>query len=274
MKLKKYHGLGNDYLVVRPTELGTQAPALVARQVCDRHKGVGSDGLLLGPLPSQTAAFRLRIFNPDGSEAEKSGNGIRIFCRFLYEEGLVDQDTPFNLETLGGKVGCVVMQGGDMIRVEMGAVNFWSEDIGITGEGREIIKERLTLPDAVFTVCAASVGNPHCIVLDSISPETDVHRFGPLIERHPWFKNRSNVQFLKVIDRRNIALQIWERGAGYTSASGSSSVAASAVAHKLGLCDASIKVHMSGGSLDVSFDAAFNAVMTGPVEFVCTAATP
>ncbi len=274
MKLKKYHGLGNDYLVTRLAELGTPTPAEAARQVCDRHKGVGSDGLLLGPLPSQTADFRLRIFNPDGSEAEKSGNGIRIFCRFLYDEGLVDQDTPFSLETLGGKVGCVVMQGGDIVRVEMGAVSFWSEDAGITGEGREVIRERLPLPDAGFTVCGASVGNPHCIVLDSTSPETDVHRFGPLIERHPWFKNRTNVQFLTVIDRGNIALQIWERGAGYTTASGSSSVAASAVAHKLGLCDASIKVHMPGGSLDVSFDAAFHAVMTGPVEFVCTAVTP
>ena len=153
----------------------------------------------------------------------------------------------------------------------MGRVSFWSDDIGMVGARREVIGEQLVLSDRTLKICAASVGNPHCIVLDSADPASDVRIFGPRIENHPSFINRTNVQFLTVVDRKNIDLMIWERGAGYTNASGSSSVAAAAVAHRLGLCDASIKVHMPGGSLDVEFDKDFEAVMTGPVEFVFSA---
>lgn len=120
-----------------------------------------------------------------------------------------------------------------------------------------------------FEFCAATIGNPHCIILsDNISPEL-ARQYGPIIETHPLFPNRTNVQFLKVIDRRNIQIEIWERGAGYTLASGSSSTAAAAVAHKLGLCDSDITVHMPGGNLALSFSKDFIATMTGPVTRVC-----
>lgn len=271
MFFKKYHGLGNDYLVAYPAELDGKNIAQIARRICARNLGIGADGLLVGPFSSQRANFRLRIFNPDGSEAEKSGNGLRIFCRFLYDEGLIKSDQIFSIDTLGGVVRCEVKNHGKIVRVAMGRVSFWSDDIGMVGARREVIGEQLVLSDRTLKICAASVGNPHCIVLDSADPASDVRIFGPRIENHPSFINRTNVQFLTVVDRKNIDLMIWERGAGYTNASGSSSVAAAAVAHRLGLCDASIKVHMPGGSLDVEFDKDFEAVMTGPVEFVFSA---
>jgi diaminopimelate epimerase len=269
--LKKYHGLGNDYLVAYPTELGGEDIAQMARRICARNLGIGADGLLVGPFPSQRANFRLRIFNPDGSEAEKSGNGLRIFCRFLFDEGLVEQNQNFLIDTLGGVVVCEVKNQGQIVRVEMGRVSFWSDDVGMTGRRREVIREQLVLNDKTLSICAASVGNPHCIILDSPEPASDVRILGPQIENHPVFSNRTNVQFLTIADRKNINLMIWERGAGYTNASGSSSVAAAAAAHRMGSCDASITVHMPGGSLDVEFDEDFEAVMTGPVEFAFSA---
>lgn len=263
----KYHALGNDYIVMDPKDLAAPLTTAQVKVICHRNFGVGSDGILLGPLASTKASFGLRIYNPDGSEAEKSGNGLRIFSRCLWDRKLVS-NKEFTIETAGGLVKSTVFDSGRMVRVEMGKITFWSDEIPVGGPRREVINEKMTVGGKTFTFCAAGIGNPHCVLpLPAIS-ETLAKEFGPLIETHVNFPRRTNVQFLKVIDRANIQIEIWERGAGYTLASGSSSSAAAAVAHKLGLCDSSITVHMPGGKLAIEIGKNFDILMTGPVTKV------
>ncbi len=266
-KFYKYHALGNDYLVIDPKDFPGSLTVEQVRLICHRNFGIGSDGILFGPLPAETARFALRIFNPDGSEAEKSGNGLRIFSRYLYDQKLVGTEE-FAIQTAGGLVTSAISPGGRMIRVEMGKVRFWNDQIPMTGPKREVINEPLQAGDRTFTVCAATIGNPHCVVpLPAITPDL-ARQYGPLIENHSSFPKRTNVQFMKVIDRGNIQIEIWERGAGYTLASGSSSSAAAAVAHKLRLCDSSIKVHMPGGIIGIEIGQEFAIQMTGSVTRV------
>jgi diaminopimelate epimerase len=269
MRYVKYQALGNDYIVIPATDLMSDLDPRRVERICHRNYGVGSDGILFGPLRSETCEFRLRIFNPDGSEAEKSGNGLRIFSRYLWDEGLVRQQR-FQVDTRGGVVVCQVDPDGKNVSVEMGAVSFDSAKIPVTGSSREVLRERMEIGDRVFEFCAATVGNPHCTVLCD-APTADItRRYGPLIERDARFPNRTNVQFMAVIDRRNIRIEVWERGAGYTLASGSSSTAAAAVAKRLGFCDSEIDVHMPGGSLAIRLSENFDATMTGPVVRICS----
>lgn len=267
MKFYKYHGLGNDYLVINPADLKRELTEPQIRVICHRNYGVGSDGILLGPLASNECDFGLRIFNPDGGEAEKSGNGLRIFSRYLWDQKLVSS-APFTVETAGGNVSSQVHTGGKTITVDMGHVSFNSKDIPVTGDPREVLNETISFGDVDFTFCAATVGNPHCVIpCDEVS-EAEAMKWGPHIETDSRFPNRTNVQFMKVLDRGNIQIEIWERGAGYTLASGSSSSAAAAVAHKLGLCDNDITVHMPGGQLHISIKENFFIIMTGAVTRV------
>lgn len=268
MKYTKYHALGNDYIVIDPQELDDGLKADAIRLICHRNYGVGSDGILLGPLKSDCCAFGLRIFNPDGSEAEKSGNGLRIFARSLWDQRLVGTSR-FSVETPGGAVSCEVSPDGRSVTVAMGEVSFESPKIPVVGASREVINEEIEIDGQVLRYCAATVGNPHCVILTDDPTPAAARRFGPLIEVDPRFPNRTNVQFMKVIDRGTIQIEIWERGAGYTLASGSSSTAAAAVAHKLGLCDADIAVQMPGGEIHIRFSNGFLATMTGPVTKIC-----
>ena len=267
MQLVKYHGLGNDYLVMDPEKLGRDLTPREIRVICHRNYGLGSDGILWGPLPTGEADFRLRIFNPDASEAEKSGNGLRIFSRYLFDRGLVRTD-PFTVLTLGGKVQSRVHPGGGLVDVAMGKVSFDADRIPVLGATGEVLDDELDVGGRTWRFAAATIGNPHCVLpLGEISPEL-ARSLGPEIERHPRFPRRTNVQFLKVLDRNNIQIEIWERGAGYTLASGSSSSAAAAVAHRLGLCDSRITVHMPGGELTIQMGPDFWVDMTGPVARV------
>ena len=223
--------------------------------------------LFRSPLPAEKAPFGLRIYNPDGSEAEKSGNGLRIFSRYLWDKKLV-AEKEFAIQTAGGVVRSTVMPGGRTIKVEMGRVSFMSDVIPVVGPKREVINEKITVAGREFTFCAATIGNPHCVLpMPEISADL-ARQFGPHLETHPNFPRRTNVQFLKVIDRRNIQIEIWERGAGYTLASGSSSSAAAAVARRLGLCDNSITVHMPGGQIAIELTDQYDVQMTGPVTRV------
>jgi diaminopimelate epimerase len=266
MRFWKYHALGNDYLVMDPKDLPAPLTVEQVKVICHRNFGVGSDGIL-SLLPSTKAPFGLRIYNPDGSQAEKSGNGLRIFSRYLWDRKLVG-DQEFAIETAGGVVKSTVFNSGKMVRVEMGKVTFWSNEIPVTGPRREVINEKITVGGKTFTFCSASVGNPHCVLPLSEISEAMAKQYGPLIETHANFPNRINVQFLKVLDRANIQIEIWERGAGYTLASGSSSSAAASVAHKLGLVDGSVTVHMPGGKLSIEIRKDFDILMTGPVTKV------
>lgn len=267
MNFWKYHALGNDYLVIDPKNVPAPMTTEQVKTICHRNFGVGSDGILLGPLPSQKARFGLRIYNPDGSEAEKSGNGLRIFSRYLWDQKLIGLDE-FAIETAGGVVKATVFDGGKMVRVEMGKVSFASDRIPVVGAKREVLNEKISVGGREFTFCAATIGNPHCVLpLPEINAKL-AHEFGPLLETHANFPNRTNVQFLKILDRANIRIEIWERGAGYTLASGSSSSAAAAVAHKLGLCDRNISVHMPGGVIAIEIGEDFAIRMTGSVTKV------
>jgi diaminopimelate epimerase len=266
MRFHKYQAVGNDYIVLDPADFpvwGAPSGAQV-RAVCHRNFGVGSDGILWGPLPSANADFALRIFNPDGSEAEKSGNGLRIFSRYLWDRKLV-KAAPFTVETPGGVVHCTVKEGGGLVTVAMGSVSFDSRKIPVSGPPREVIGEKIEAGGRAFTFCAATIGNPHCVLpVDDLSPEL-ARRYGPLIEVHPLFPNRTNVQFMRVLDRSSIQIEIWERGAGYTLASGSSSSAAAAVAHRLGLVGRSVTVRMPGGAISIEIGNGYSILMTGTV---------
>ena len=268
MQYTKYHALGNDYIVIHPADLKNEISQDMIRLICHRNYGVGSDGLLLGPLESQSCDFGLRIFNPDGSEAEKSGNGLRIFARAIIDKSLTNEFT-FTVETLGGAVSCEVSPDGRSVKVEMGKVSFDSTIIPVKGAPREVLNETIEIGGHSFKFCAATVGNPHCVVLSNHPTPKEAHHYGPLIEVNPRFPNRTNVQFMRVMDRNNIQIEIWERGAGYTLASGSSSTAAAAVARRLGLCDSDITVHMPGRQIKIQLYDDYTATMTGPVTKVC-----
>ncbi len=269
MRFSKYHALGNDYLVLDPADFPNwSAPtAEQIRVICHRNFGAGSDGILWGPSATSNADFGLRIFNPDGSEAEKSGNGLRIFSRYLFDQDKVTEQ-PFTIETPGGIVEVEIREGGQLITVEMGQVSFLSSRIPVTGAEREVINETIRCLDREFTFCAATIGNPHCVIpLPEISEKMARH-YGPELETHANFPKRTNVQFLRVLDRANIQIEIWERGAGYTLASGSSSSAAAAVAHRLGLVDRSVTVHMPGGKIAIEISDDYAIKMTGPTTRV------
>ena len=264
MKFSKYHALGNDYLVLDPADCPKMPEGPDVVKICHRNFGLGSDGILYGPEKSDKADFKLRILNPDASEAEKSGNGLRIFSRYLYDTNRVKEDALFTVDTLGGVVKCVVSQKGGHITVEMGRVSFDSEAIPVTGEKREVINEEFEINGAKYKYCCATVGNPHCVLpMKEVSAKL-AREIGPVIENMSLFPNRTNVQLLQVLDKNNIKIEIWERGAGYTLASGSSSSAAAAVAHKLGLCGPDITVHMEGGDISIKIAPDFSVTMSGP----------
>jgi diaminopimelate epimerase len=269
MRFHKYHALGNDYIVLDPADYPSWAEPDRAqiRVICHRNFGVGSDGILWGPLPSKKADFGLRIFNPDGSEAEKSGNGLRIFSRHLWDQGRAGTAS-FTIETPGGVVQSEIKEGGALVTVEMGSVSFDSRRIPVDGPAREVLSEPIEADGRLFTFSAATIGNPHCVIpVDDLSADL-ARRYGPAIEVHRLFPNRTNVQFLRVIDRSTIQIEIWERGAGYTLASGSSSSAAAAVAHRLGLVGRSVAVRMPGGAIGIEIGEGYSVTMTGSVTRV------
>lgn len=262
MRFTKYQALGNDYLVL--DDAPSLAPALI-RRICDRHFGLGSDGILL----PQRADDRIgvRILNPDGSEAEKSGNGLRIFARWLWDNRYVRND-PFDVQTVGGNVRCAVQRDGAVVDVAMGRVSFWSADIPVAGPPRAVLREALSVGGHELTISAATIGNPHCVVVCATATPELAQELGPLLETHPLFPQRTNVQFVQIIDEHTLRLEIWERGAGYTLASGSSSCAAAAVCHRLGHCGSTVQVLMPGGSLAITITPDWNVRMVGPVRKV------
>jgi diaminopimelate epimerase len=269
MDFYKYHGLGNDYIVIDPKEFRIKLTPGKIKLICNRNFGAGSDGILYGPI-FKGKKISLKIFNPDGSEAEKSGNGIRIFSRYLVDAGYV-KEKKFTLHTLGGEVRVELKKkNASLIRADMGTFTFTSNEIPVSGERREVINESLSTSGAAYKITCVSVGNPHCVIpLDEISEEL-ARTVGPGIENHSLFPNRINVQFMKIIDRNNIRIEIWERGAGYTLASGSSSCAAVCAAYRLGLAERKITVHMPGGILNIEIDQNKHVHMTGTVASVMT----
>lgn len=265
----KSHGLGNDYFVLDGSRISFGLTPAAIRLLCDRNYGVGSDGILL-LVPSTKADFGLRILNPDGSEAEKSGNGLRIFAKYLYEHGHTDKKD-FRIDTPGGIVSAEleVREGRvPFVTVEMGTATFVSSLIPVKGDEREVVNEEMRIEGEVLRFTAVSVGNPHCVVFAEKLDEGYTKLIGPLIETAELFPNRTNVQFAKVDSRNRVEIMIWERGAGYTLASGSSSCAVAAACVKNGFTDRTVTVSMPGGELDIEIREDWSIKMRGAVEEV------
>jgi diaminopimelate epimerase len=267
------HGLGNDYVVMDPKELSFSLTPSRIKSICDRNWGLGSDGIL-ALVPSKKADFGLRIFNPDGSEAEKSGNGLRIFARYLHATGKTKK-THFTVETKGGLVTIAlhVDRHGDAstVTVEMGRATFQPASLPCTLITSELVEQPIDAAGQSLTFTGVSVGNPHCVVFkpagQSWSRE-DLLKLGPALENHFLFPKRTNVQLAVPTGPKELFILIWERGAGETQASGSSSCAAASAAVRLGLAKSPVTVKMPGGQLKIEVTADFSLTMKGPVAEV------
>lgn len=267
------HGLGNDYIVMDPKELTFKLTSKNIESICNRNWGLGSDGIL-ALVPSKQADFGLRIFNPDGSEAEKSGNGLRIFARYLHATGKTKKKH-FTVETKGGLVTIALHldRHGDAgaATVEMGQATFKPSALPCTLDVPELIQQPIDAAGRSLIFTGLSVGNPHCVVFkpagESWSRE-DLLALGPALEHHRLFPKRTNVQLAVPTGPKDIFILIWERGAGETQASGSSSCAAASAAVRLGLVKSPVTVNMPGGRLNIDVTPDFNLTMKGPVAEV------
>jgi diaminopimelate epimerase len=264
----KMHGLGNEYIVLDSSNIDFQLTKQAIKRVCNIHFGIGSDGIVM-KVPSSKADFGFRVYNPDGSEAEKSGNGLRIFCKYLYDYGFTKK-REFSVETLKDVVFAKIVEEKDgkamLIKVEMGKAIFTSRDIPVNSDLPEFISQKIMAGDREYEVNCVSVGNPHCVVIKEDLDEKEIRAYGPLLENHPVFPNRINVQFAKVLSDHDAQILIWERGAGFTLASGSSSCAASSILFKKGLIKGDLTMHMIGGTLKIDIDREWNIRMTGEVR--------
>ena len=268
----KSHGLGNDYIVIDSNLIDFELSNDLIVKICDIHFGIGSDGILL-KVPSSIADFGLMIYNTDASVAENCGNGLRIFSKFLYDYGYVT-DKKFTVDILGRFIRCEIIETtngkASKVRVDMGKANFIAEKVPVTFDKEECINQTLTFGGKEFTINCVSVGNPHCVVFRDELVQEELLTYGPQIETHPMFPNRTNVQFAKVINRKLVEIRIWERGVGNTLASGSSSCAVASAMRKNGLVDSDVTIKMPGGELQISIDDDWNIQMTGAVLEICT----
>ena len=269
----KGHGLGNDYIVVDPDELDFRLTPGNIRAVCDRNRGVGSDGIL-ALAPSVAADFGLRIYNPDGSEAEKSGNGLRIFGRYLYAVQKTRRKQ-FSVETRGGlvRIELHIDRHGEAgaATVGMGRATFAPKALPCALEVAELIEQPIAVGKERFRFTGVSVGNPHCVIFKpggQAWTREDLLRLGPKLENHRIFPRRTNVQLAVPTGPHEIFILIWERGAGETQASGSSSCAAACAAVRLGLVVPPVRVNAPGGTLHIDVSAGFELTMQGPVAEV------
>ncbi len=265
--LERYHALGNVYVVFDPNQNELTLNPENVKLICDRNEGLGSDGILEGPI-MQEDGMHVKVWNPDGSVTETSGNGVRIFAKFLKDSGYV-QKKNFTMYTDNGPVEVTFLnEDGSRLRVSMGKLSFWSEDIPVTGEQREVINEDMVFGRTLYPVTCVSIGNPQCVIpMREISKDL-VCKIGGYAENARYFPNRINTQIMKVDDKEHISIEIFERGAGYTLASGTGACAAAGVAYKLGMTNNKVIVHMPGGDLQVEIEDDWNVFMTGDVFYV------
>ena len=253
MRFTKMQGCGNDFLILDPGEVEGVDLSQLARRACDRHFGVGADGILV-PVPSEEADLEMIYYNSDGSPAEMCGNGIRCLARYARDYELVDGDT-VTVDTAAGAKKLLLYEDGSS-RVNMGSPAFESE-VAVGG----------------FSFLRVSMGNPHSVAF--LASETEVESLdlpvsGPPVENDPLFPGGTNVEFASVRDPHNVRMRIWERGAGETLASGTGSCAVAVVAVEQGLAESPVRVHLDGGVVVVEWGGKGEpAHMTGPAEYVC-----
>lgn len=265
--MMKYQGLGNDYLVLDPNKNRIQLQGKKIALMCQRGFGLGADGVLYGPVEIN-GKMGVHIYNADGSESAISGNGVRIFAKYLMDHEYV-KEQKFSIETLSGsiEVECLNSRATEF-RVNMGKASFLSREIPVTGEVREVINEPFTFNGTEYRATCLTVGNPHCIIFtDKISGEM-VKNLGPYVENAEQFPERMNLQVCRIIDRGNLDIEIWERGSGYTRASGTGSCAAAIAAHRLGLVEERVNVNQPGGMIQIDIKEDGTIYMTGTVGYI------
>lgn len=265
--VEKYHGLGNDYLVYDPNKNKMALNPSNVQLLCNRNFGVGADGILEGPVMEEDR-ISMVVWNPDGSIAKNSGNGVRIFAKYLKDGGYI-QKKDFTVHSQGGEASIHYLnEEGTRLKASMGKASFWSKDVPVEGPSREIINETMVFGRIPYPVTCLSMGNPHCVILmDEISKDL-VCRIGKYSESAKQFPDKINTQIMKVLDRTHLETEVYERGAGYTLASGSGCAAAAAAACRLGLTDPKMVVHMPGGTLEVEIGEDAVVYMTGDVGYV------
>ncbi len=271
MKFSKMHGIGNDYIYVNCFEETVSDPEKVSVLLSDRHKGVGSDGLVL-IMPSEKADFRMRIFNADGSEAMMCGNATRCIGKYVYDTGLTDK-TDITLETNSGiKYLKLYINDGkvDSVTVDMGKAILVPKDIPVNSEKECFISEPVEVCGKTWKITCVSMGNPHAVIFTEGVAELDLEKIGPHFENHKLFPNRVNTEFAEVIDNHTINMRVWERGSGETFACGTGTCATVVAAVLNGIChyDEEVLVHLRGGDLRIVYKSDGTVLMTGPAEYV------
>ena len=266
----KWQGCGNDFVLLDCLQEDIQDYAALARKVCDRHYGVGADGILV-VLPSDKADFRMRIFNTDGSEAEMCGNGIRCFARYLYDFGLTKK-TSFTVETGAGiLVPEIVLVDGQVkgVKVDMGEPHLLGEEIPVVGfDGQKVINQVMTVEEQEYHFTAVSMGNPHCVIFVDDAEHFPIYELGHKFETHELFPRKTNTEFVEVKDRKHVRMRVWERGAAVTLACGTGSCATVVAGILNDKLDREAEVELDGGKLLIHWADNNHVFMTGPAELV------
>lgn len=270
MKFTKMHGIGNDYVYVNCLEETVADPSAVAKLVSDRHFGIGSDGLIL-ICPSEKADFEMQMYNADGSRAAMCGNGIRCVGKYVHDRGLTDKET-ITIDTLAGvKVLNLKVKDGttESIRVDMGEPILTPAQIPVLGQGERFVEVPVDVEGLQVAITAVSMGNPHAVIFTEQVLDLDLRQIGPLFENHPLFPERTNTEFVEVLDRNTLRMRVWERGAGETLACGTGACASLVAGVLSGKCDREATLKLLGGDLNIQWDEQTGHVfMTGPATFV------
>lgn len=261
------HGIGNDFVVVdgikRP--VSPQSLQTAAKQMCDRRFGVGADGVILVEQPSDSL-FRMRMWNPDGSESEMCGNGVRCVARYLADEGVAWPSIP--VETGAGVLNLVIQPDGQ-VRVDMGLAILHPREIGMVGvDADRFIDQAVSVGDMTWKGTAVSMGNPHLVIFHEDVNSIPLETWGPALEHHPLFPNRTNVHFVQIVDREHLIQRTWERGAGPTLACGTGACASAVAGFLNNRCGRSVDVSLPGGHLAIDYDESGRVFMTGPATRV------
>lgn len=270
-KFTKWQGCGNDFVLVDCFSEEIADYPKLAVKVCDRHYGIGADGLIL-ILSSQKADFKMRIFNADGSEAEMCGNGIRCFARYVYEAKRTTKKI-FTIETGAGILTPEIILNDDgsvkLVRVNMGQPILAAEDIPVAGFARRaVVAEPITVLGQEYKMTCVSMGNPHCVVFVEDLAKVDLEKIGPLFEKHEYFPKKTNTEFVEIKDSKHIRMRVWERGAAITLACGTGSCATLVAAVLNEKTDKKVEIELDGGILVVEWADDQNVYMAGPAEKV------
>lgn len=269
IKFVKSHGLGNDFILIEDLREELELSQETVARLCNRHFGIGSDGLIL-IRPSREGDFFMKFFNADGSEAEMCGNGIRCFAKYLFDHKLVNRTNVY-IETLAGlkEVKLIFIDGTPRLaRVDMGQPSFKPHDFHALSPNKEMIDYEIDTVKGKIKMTCLSIGNPHCVIFAESVDLAPVHSLGPLVEKLPLFSQRTNVEFVQILNPNRIKVRVWERGAGETLACGTGACAAAVAAAKAGYTSRKVTVQLPGGELEIEWTSDDHIFLTGPAEEV------